>query len=190
MRNRVGFVDKWKLRLKHHQSSFASSLIFFLLCANFNFLDCWNHCRGFSGWYLQTCTFTVSWTYKERGFFSVSTSVKNPAVKLVEYWCLSLAAFTVARLCLACISNPCPSEAVSITGRKKLGGKTWKSTSNSHYTNLIVIMRYYGDGFHLPFQELCHIMYKISFYCQVKLPVNTYVNSQKHTLLLPHTKVT
>lgn len=99
---------------------------------------------------------------KERDFFSVSTSLKNPPVKLVAYWCLSLADLTVARLCLACISHPCPSEAVSIIGRNKLGGKTGKSTSNSHYTNLIVIIRYYGDGFHLPFQELCHIMYKIS----------------------------
>lgn len=57
---------------------------------------------------------------KERDFFSVSTSLKNPPVKLFEYWCLSLAALTVARLCLACIPHPCPSEAVSIIGRNKL----------------------------------------------------------------------
>lgn len=117
------FGDKWKSRFKHHQSSlcFISDLFYVPTSISWTAeTTVGDSVIGSSKFASLQCLKHT----KEKDFFSVSTNVKNPPVMLVEYWCLSLAAFTVARLCLACISNPCPSKAVSIIGRKKLGGKT------------------------------------------------------------------
>lgn len=180
MRTRVGFVDKWSWDLNHQSSFCFSSLIFFLYVPT---SISWTAetTVGFSDWY-QTCTFTVSWTYKE-------IMQPQPAIKLaLNTGACPLPLFTVARLCLACISNPCPSTVMSATGRKKLGEDNMSIRRGNYKLTNCDYEALWRWFFIYAFPRIC-TDFAEDILLQVKLPVNTYVNSQKHTsLLLPHTK--